>query len=182
MSLLFGKRSLPARGAWIEIENEFTVAGPGCSRSPRGERGLKYRLHAYTTTIQRSLPARGAWIEIVTRYPCEACARASLPARGAWIEILHIRLMRFRFLSLPARGAWIEIRPELGPCPKCGRRSPRGERGLKSGKLLRPVCDLSSLPARGAWIEINALGLTDETFESLPARGAWIEIGMRSRF
>ena len=109
VSLLFGKRSLPARGAWIEIENEFTVAGPGCSRSPRGERGLKYRLHAYTTTIQRSLPARGAWIEIVTRYPCEACARASLPARGAWIEILHIRLMRFRFLSLPARGAWIEI-------------------------------------------------------------------------
>ena len=65
MSLLFGKRSLPARGAWIEIENEFTVAGPGCSRSPRGERGLKYRLHAYTTTIQRSLPARGAWIEIL---------------------------------------------------------------------------------------------------------------------
>ena len=59
-------RSLPARGAWIEI-------------GPSGQ----------THCRRGSLPARGAWIEIERTIPW-ALDRESLPARGAWIEILPI--------------------------------------------------------------------------------------------
>ena len=34
--------SLPARGAWIEIPNDKGGRKPSFSRSPRGERGLKF--------------------------------------------------------------------------------------------------------------------------------------------
>ena len=56
-------------------------------------------------------------------------------------------------MSLPARGAWIEIAKI--PLPQITkRRSPQGERGLKS--YMRKIMDTwnESLPARGAWIEI----------------------------
>ena len=33
--------SLPARGAWVEIHTEKVKLPDGTSRSPRGERGLK---------------------------------------------------------------------------------------------------------------------------------------------
>ena len=61
-------KSLPVRGAWIEI-----VAID------------------YSSSLSGSLPVRGAWIEMsgsftATRPP------TSLPVRGAWIEI-----GRFRF-------------------------------------------------------------------------------------
>ena len=56
--------------------------------------------------------------------------------------------------SLPTRGAWIEINTANPRNAHCCRRSPPGERGLKS-------CE------QGAWC---AVGL------SLPTRGAWIEI------
>ena len=59
--------SLPARGAWIEI-NEL--------RRERSERTV-------------SLPARGAWIEITGQSRMDQ-GRRSLPARGAWIEILYV--------------------------------------------------------------------------------------------
>ena len=56
--------SLPARGAWIEItENKDNILAP-CSRSPHGERGLKYSPSKVFAGIGGSLPARGAWIEI----------------------------------------------------------------------------------------------------------------------
>ena len=62
--------SLPARGAWIEIQ--------WCQYRHVGD--------------HESLPARGAWIEI-----CAATSffkkNLSLPARGAWIEI---RFWRFQ--------------------------------------------------------------------------------------
>ena len=61
--VLFRCRSLPARGAWIEI---------GADR---------VELHAVL-----SLPARGAWIEMARPRRCR-CGTRSLPARGAWIEI-----------------------------------------------------------------------------------------------
>ena len=57
-------KSLPPRGAWIEILTPISVS-----------RGRK------------SLPPRGAWIEI--SYPISPYLRCekSLPPRGAWIEI-----------------------------------------------------------------------------------------------
>ena len=79
------------------------------------------------------------------------------------------------------------------------RRSPHGERGLKSDNQLRITSDRSrsphgerglkyvlsaavfivdlSLPARGAWIEICWAEHHAQCRTSLPARGAWIEIG-----
>ena len=56
--------SLPARGAWIEIDG---------SKSDRSGAW--------------SLPARGAWIEITVGVG-RSMENGSLPARGAWIEIL----------------------------------------------------------------------------------------------
>ncbi len=80
--------------------------------------------------------------------------------------------------SLPTRGAWIEIgrlllRPYVGT-----RRSPHGERGLKSHfQSSKPFCPDASLPTRGAWIEIASGYVSQrETLGSLPTRGAWIEM------
>ena len=83
----------------------------GCSRSPHGERGLKYDLRGVALGQPRSLPSRGAWIEISRSPEGITMGCRSLPSRGAWIEIraphvVHNVLCR----SLPSRGAWIEIR------------------------------------------------------------------------
>ena len=102
------ERSLPTRGAWIEIRKSHD-------------------------TILRllSLPTRGAWIEIRQAYSnyetgkvaphagsvdrniaadaAGADTGKSLPTRGAWIEINHRRRPMNRRRSLPTRGAWIEI-------------------------------------------------------------------------
>ena len=56
-------QSLPARGAWIEINS------------------LKF-----LSLLQQSLPARGAWIEITIEEIATKWIK-SLPARGAWIEM-----------------------------------------------------------------------------------------------
>mgnify|MGYP003100464569 CR=1 FL=1 len=79
-------RSLPVRGAWIEMDYPTDKASINSRRSPCGERGLKC-YHFYTRkAAAKSLPVRGAWIEIAINgtsdYPTE-----SLPVRGAWIEI-----------------------------------------------------------------------------------------------
>ena len=79
-------------------------------RSPRGERGLKYGMDVYAT----SLPSRGAWIEI-THCDGGACPIPSLPSRGAWIEILSARGSTMALESLPSRGAWIEIGQQAVP-------------------------------------------------------------------
>ena len=80
-----------------------------CSRSPCGERGLKFSVLPALAESRQSLPVRGAWVEITI-----ICAR-------------H----RARKRSLPVRGAWVE----MPPCPKMRNaspgRSPCGERGLK---------------------------------------------------
>ena len=39
------------------------------SRSPHGERGLKFTLTHGSSTLPWSLPTRGAWIEIVSLLP-----------------------------------------------------------------------------------------------------------------
>ena len=102
------RRSLPVRGAWVEI---YCSGGASVCR-------------------WTSLPVRGAWVEMV----CQRQARLfrlSLPVRGAWVEMLIICYSSFLVLSLPVRGAWVEIvaiRRSIAPGK---RRSPCGERGLK---------------------------------------------------
>ena len=60
-----------------------------CSRSPQGERGLKYGVEQVSHGVCQSLPARGAWIEIGRNRQRTPAAVRSLPARGAWIEIVN---------------------------------------------------------------------------------------------
>ena len=56
-------------------------------------------------------------------------------------------------------------------------RSPQGERGLKFGWPRSFAMPGRSLPARGAWIEISTIAYAWYVWRvSLPARGAWIEI------
>ncbi len=101
-------------------------------RSPHGERGLK--------CYPQSAPLGGY---------------SSLPTRGAWIEICLPIQSTAGFLSLPTRGAWIEIFLFSLLFVPVTRRSPHGERGLKSFVPLCPCSQCSgSLPTRGAWIEI----------------------------
>ena len=82
---------------------------PGGGRSPHGERGLKSCHARYSSSCSRSLPTRGAWIEI-----------------RLFVSFFEAGQ------SLPTRGAWIEIRQSRPPGSSRGRRSPHGERGLKS--------------------------------------------------
>ena len=57
-------RSLPIRGAWIEMSLAPSPLIPRC-RSPFGERGLKCLGHAGRRQgPHQSLPIRGAWIEM----------------------------------------------------------------------------------------------------------------------
>ena len=101
------------------------------SRSPHGERGLKYKIILLKDFLVASLPTRGAWIEIIpsaeratdyySRSPhgerglkcivtiLTVFLAASLPTRGAWIEIVAPKLLLGLLKSLPTRGAWIEI-------------------------------------------------------------------------
>ena len=60
-------------------------------------------------------------------------------------------------LSLPVRGAWVEIGD--GDVERRGavRRSPCGERGLKSRRQRWKGQNYKSLPVRGAWVEMLSL-------------------------
>ena len=100
--------SLPVRGAWIEINGACPKVGAIRSRSPCGERGLKYNIQS-------------PMIIALCRSPCgerglkckpsayHARALGSLPVRGAWIEIGISLSTLYATQSLPVRGAWIEM-------------------------------------------------------------------------
>ena len=146
--------SLPVRGAWIEISQRVHFVGRVTSRSPCGERGLKFVQQTRQADVVGSLPVRGAWIEILQGKTQLQVAEASLPVRGAWIEIAKPRKWSAPKLSLPVRGAWIEMCAWMAANDFCACRSPCGERGLKYHRVFRYAGTASSLPVRGAWIEI----------------------------
>ena len=101
-------RSLPSRGAGVEIApspgNPWTqcrraphrerglkytpaclpACFPAC-RSPHGERGLKFDRHSHAATTRKSLPLRGARVEISGTFPL-LWRKPSLPLRGARAE------------------------------------------------------------------------------------------------
>ena len=62
------------------------------------------------------------------------------------------------------------------PARHPARRSPHGERGLKLLPGDQPVQAGRSLPSRGAWIEMLTPPTLAFVVQSLPSRGAWIEI------
>ena len=171
-------RSLPARGAWIEIQFAAVMEIAGQRRSPHGERGLKYVLLGALPrfAVGRS-PHGERGLKSASRVVAVAVG-VSLPARGAWIEISRLREhLRLHRPSLPARGAWIEILWPGRSARNTRSRSPHGERGLKSLFCRAGWTQRMSLPARGAWIEIPPLRWPFAGGGgSLPARGAWIEI------
>ena len=120
-------------------------------RSPYGERGLKSRLALHRPTARLSLSLRRAWIEITSR-PLPPPTRSSLSLRRAWIEIT--------------------IRPFVigWPC-----RSPYGERGLKFGAPAEPERDDASLSLRRAWIEMDSR----PRLRCLPRRSPYGERGLK---
>ena len=189
--------SLPSRGAWIEIHMQRPYIPARYRRSPHGERGLKYVITSlWPAIIGASLPSRGAWIEIILPALALATCR-SLPSRGAWIEMALLPKLLAARGSLPSRGAWIENIPPKGAekwaerrsphgerglktiifhtSKGRGSRSPHGERGLKKHMLYSPYLILTSLPSRGAWIENISTHHPIYHQTSLPSRGAWIE-------
>ena len=98
-----GGRSLPVRGAWVEIING-----------------------GVDMDVTTSLPVRGAWVEINSPPQAAYPARSSLPVRGAWVEISTGTISNRRRPSLPVRGAWVEIvlaggaRDSSGVAPRAG--------------------------------------------------------------
>ena len=144
------------RGAWVEIPSAIGRASRRACRSPCGERGLKFRACAGEKSQNESLPVRGAWVEI---FRGGACASPSV--------------------SLPVRGAWVEIAGGSGGSGGDWRRSPCGERGLKSVVCRSFSCPFRSLPVRGAWVEIATGSRQAGRFASLPVRGAWVEMAFR---
>ena len=57
-------KSLPMRGAWIEIAYDKRSCVASVCRSPCGERGLKFLYLDIEDLCITSLPMRGVWIEI----------------------------------------------------------------------------------------------------------------------
>ena len=151
----FRCKSLPSRGAWIEIKIIEDRVRSG----------------------DRSLPSRGAWIEMVYS-PVSPPSWASLPSRGAWIEILSNGDAQLNEGSRSPHGERGLKSDRTAPPGRSRRgRSPHGERGLKSPCLRQGEGHHPSLPSRGAWIEMSRDGLSSMVkCRSLPSRGAWIEI------
>ena len=103
------------------------------SRSPHGERGLKFNNGSCLGEDVPSLPSRGAWIEIDHSYQSRAGRQGSLPSRGAWIEICNYKeviLHAQRRSPHGERGLKLVCLASSGDIWRS--RSPHGERGLKS--------------------------------------------------
>ena len=56
--------SLSSRRAWIEIDEHWVRFEMMLSRSPHGERGLKFSCIVFELAVLMSLSSRRAWIEI----------------------------------------------------------------------------------------------------------------------
>ena len=54
------RKSLPMRGAWIEIISERIQNCPEACRSPCGERGLKYKILLTSLPMLRVAPHAGS--------------------------------------------------------------------------------------------------------------------------
>ena len=123
------------------------------SRSPHGERGLKYTILVKGGVVEQSLSSWRAWIEI-----CDSLRRA------------HV------WKSLSSWRAWIEMKTGRMPPTPATCRSPHGERGLKYDSHGAAQDHRRSLSSWRAWIEIRPRPCRCRQFRSLSSWRAWIEI------
>ena len=167
--------SLPVRGAWIEINGACPKVGAIRSRSPCGERGLKYNIQS-------------PMIIALCRSPC---GERGLKWLILWITRLILRRSPCGERGLKSAGRRaLKCFPRRSPCGERGlkllcelvvrrrfRRSPCGERGLKSLRrlVMRLVSRRSPCGERG--LKYPRSGPCPTLPWSLPARGAWIEMG-----
>ena len=124
------------------------------SRSPHGERGLKFAGTNAAVTFARRSPHGERGLKC-RRSDRREPAHGSLSSRRAWIEI-PIRSQKARAVET--------------------RRSPHGERGLKFAVSFPLTARARSLSSRRAWIEIGSINNTICCGLSLSSRRAWIEI------
>ena len=129
-------------------------AGQLQSRSPYGERGLKYFVASRYGFSLVSLSLRRAWIEIFSRASSRAeTCRSPYGERGLKFDGDLTELAGGagrspygeRGLKFTAQGAY----------PVGSSRSPYGERGLKLGVTVYAVVFGVSLFLRRAWIEMS---------------------------
>ena len=151
------QKSLSSRRAWIEIsDGPYILTEEFYSRSPRGERGLKYNeVNNIQTTESRS--PRGERGLKYCLFATLALTRATVALLAESVDWNRQILQKCKLLSvsLSSRRAWIEIKIYLSrakiseivalltesvdwnPCPINNTintvlsRSPHGERGLK---------------------------------------------------
>ena len=130
-------RSLPSRGAWIEIYSITELVSAGAGRSPRGERGLKLGDTDTATEASQSLPSRGAWIEIKPAKHAKFCGYRRSPRGERGLKSMDTGSLSQTVNSRSPRGERGLKSVPLHILQGTVRRSPRGERGLKS--FLRPA-------------------------------------------
>ena len=118
-----GGKSLPSRGAWIEIFMHLV----------------------YKLAKDRSLPSRGAWIEILQTF-LESCGTMSLPSRGAWIEIVRCRFASSKkAVVAPLAGSVDRNRCPPPGAGRCGPVAPLA--GSVDRNSLAPLSSSASLVA-----------------------------------
>ena len=127
------QKSLSSRRAWIEIsDGPYILTEEFYSRSPRGERGLKYNeVNNIQTTESRS--PRGERGLKYCLFATLALTRATVALLAESVDWNRQILQKCKLLSvsLSSRRAWIEIVRSFKNANCCRCRSPRGERGLK---------------------------------------------------
>ena len=105
----------------------------------------------------------------------------SLSLRRAWIEIVGMGSTRTVCAkSLSLRRAWIEISGAGAMNPVCPRRSPYGERGLKSLCDVRGHVNPCRSPYGERGLKCHQRMAGGRQGASLSLRRAWIEMVLRS--
>ena len=122
-------RSLPSRGAWIEILRGKAAQAVQLVAPLAGSVDRNGGIYIDPTFERNVAPLAGSVDRNPTGTSRPGGAAASLPSRGAWIEIALCDASNLVPGSLPSRGAWIEIPDSRLQRSEYLGRSPRGERG-----------------------------------------------------
>ena len=167
--------SLSSWRAWIEISDVEKPTKKDYSRSPHGERGLKYASTDCHPASVSSLSSWRAWIEITHSRWLRPHGR-SLSSWRAWIEImLAPPAVILHKPSLSSWRAWIEIALSRWKARKPSR-SPHGERGLKWVNVAGREIRVSRSPHGERGLKYTCRESGYKSSPSLSSWRAWIEI------
>ena len=165
----------PFAGAWIEINfGQYIILSVFMSL-PSRERGLKYHLGVYYTSVYHVAPFAGAWIEIDQDPETIHACLTSLPSRERGLKYRKLLSSFGGTRSLPSRERGLKCtRGTREP----GSRSslPSRERGLKSTGNIFGVFAYESLPSRERGLKFLAEIAHIQNAVVAPFAGAWIEI------